>query len=288
MRYRDRNGNLTEKETGQDRFLNFLYTKRAGKMLLRLLITRPVTKFASFFLRIRPSTLFIQRFIRNYEIDMTQFESHKYRSYNDFFTRKIKPDARPISKESSVLISPCDGKASAFLIDENTRFSIKNTEYTVASLLKNDSLAETFRGGICVLLRLTVDDYHRYCYVESGTKQQDVSIRGSYHTVNPVAAACAPIYKENHRIYTLLDTARFGRILQMEVGAMMVGKIRNHNPNPGHVVRGEEKGHFEFGGSTIVLLFQKNRVKISPDILQNTGDDCETLVKMGEEIGRQA
>ncbi|MFR1519317.1 MAG: archaetidylserine decarboxylase [Clostridia bacterium] len=288
MRYKDRDGNLILKETGQDKLLRSLYTKRGGRFLIRFLITKPVTKLSSCFLRIRPSVIFIKRFIQKNGIDMSQYEERKYKSYNDFFTRKIKEGKRPADLRPEVLISPCDGKATAFCIGENTCFSIKNTEYTVASLLKNETLASQFRGGICVLIRLTVDDYHRYCYVDDGVKGENIYIPGVLHTVNPVAAEHAPIYKENCREYTVIDTAQFGRIVQMEVGALIVGKILNYHGAACHVRKGQEKGRFEFGGSTVILLFQKNKIKISPDILENSGDDCETIVKMGEEIGRRS
>jgi len=123
--------------------------------------------------------------------------------------------------------------------------------------------------------------------VDSGVNGRTVHIPGFLHTVNPVAAEHAPIYKENSREYTVIDTAHFGKMIHMEVGALVVGKIINYHGEAYHTTKGEEKGRFEFGGSTIVLLFQKDKVKISPDILLNSGDDCETIVKMGEEIGRR-
>ena len=287
MRYKDRAGNLIIKETKQDKFLRALYTNKVGRLLVRILITKPVTKISAFFLRLRFSTLFIKGFIKSNEIDMSQYEERKFTSYNDFFTRKIKAGLRPANPCSEVLISPCDGKATAYEIGADTKFMIKNTEYTVASLLKNESLAAQFRGGMCILLRLTVDDYHRYCYVDSGVKGRNVHIPGFLHTVNPVAAEHAPIYKENSREYTVIDTAHFGKMIHMEVGALVVGKFINYHGEAYHTKKGEEKGRFEFGVSTIVLLFQKDKVKISPDILLNSGDDCETIVKMGEEIGRR-
>lgn len=287
MRYKDRNGNLIIKETGQDRFLRALYTRRTGRLLIRLLITKPITKLSALFLRSRLSVLFIKGFIQKNEIDMSQYEERNFTSYNDFFTRRIQAGKRPADLRPEVLISPCDGKATAFPIGEDTCFTIKNTEYTVASLLKNEKLAAEYRGGMCVLLRLTVDDYHRYCYVDGGVKRENTFLPGVLHTVNPVAAEHAPIYKENCREYTVIDTEHFGRMIHMEVGALIVGKIINYHGASVSVRKGEEKGRFEFGGSTVILLFQKDRVKISPDILENSGDDCETIVKMGEEIGRQ-
>lgn len=285
MNYKDRKGTLIENETGQDRFLRRLYTTLAGRMFVRLLITKPVTVICGAFLRTRLSAAFIKKFIRKNSIDMRIYEDRKYSSYNDFFTRRIKPDARRIDERPDILISPCDAKASAFLIDTETVFSVKGTEYTLASILQNEELAHAYKGGVCVLLRLTVDDYHRYCYVDSGTKGENIAIKGVLHTVNPAAAECAPIYKENSREYTVIETEHFGRMIHMEVGALIVGKIVNYDRSACTITKGAEKGRFEFGGSTVILFFEKNRVKISPDILANTGDDIETIVKMGEEIG---
>lgn len=285
MRYKDRNGNLIEKETSQDRFLKGLYTKAIGRVCVRILITRPITLLCGFFLNIRPSTLFIKKFIKTNNIDMSEYEEKKYTSYNDFFTRKIKRENRTIASDENTLISPSDGNATVTQIADDTVFNIKNTQYTLAELLKDNQLAEDFCGGLCYVIRLTVDNYHRYCYACDGVKGKNVHIKGVLHTVNPVAAEHAPIYKENSREYTVIDSENFGKILQMEVGALVVGKISNHHKDECTVKKGEEKGFFEFGGSTIILLTQKDKIKSSPDILANSGEDCETIVKMGEEIG---
>lgn len=285
MRYKDRKGNLIEKETGQDRFLKGLYTKRIGRIFVRVLITRPITLVCGFFLNRRISTLFIKKFVKKNNIDMSLYEEKKYKSYNDFFTRKIKKENRPICLDENVLISPSDGNATVIQIADDTVFSIKNTQYTLAELLKDNQLAEEFRGGLCYIIRLTVDNYHRYCYACDGIKSENVHIKGVLHTVNPIAAEHAPIYKENSREYTIINSENFGKILQMEVGALVVGKISNHHKEECTVKKGEEKGFFEFGGSTVIILTQKDKVKSSPDIVENSGEDCETIMKMGEEIG---
>ena len=127
-------------------------------------------------------------------------------------------------------------------------------------------------------------DYHRYCYAESGEKGENIRIPGVFHTVNPAANDRYPIYKENTREYTLLETRQFGTVLQMEVGATMVGRIVNYH-GAKTVTRGEEKGRFEFGGSTVILCLEKDRAMVDADILKNTAAGIETVVKMGEKIG---
>ena len=126
----------------------------------------------------------------------------------------------------NILVSPCDGKLSVHRISSDSRFNIKDTEYTVGQLLKNEQLARRYTDGYALIFRLTVDDYHHYCYVADGRKSENVTLPGVFHTVNPAANDVYPIYKENAREYCLLKTEKFGTILMMEVGAMMVGKFR--------------------------------------------------------------
>ena len=215
---------------------------------------------------------------------MSQYAPQKYRCYNDFFSRKIREGARPIDPCSRNLISPCDSKLSVFPITEDCRFRIKHTEYTVASLLQDPELAAQYRRGYALIFRLTVDDYHRYCYVADGTREDFRRIPGILHTVKPIASDRFPIYKDNAREFTLLHTDAFGDVVVMEVGALMVGKIKNH-ANSLQVSRGEEKGYFQFGGSTIVLLLKEGTVEIDSDLLENSQLEMETIVRLGEKIG---
>jgi len=186
-----------------------------------------------------------------------------------------------------VLISPCDGKVTVCPIRRDGLFLIKQTQYTVRSLLKDEKLAKRYEGGTAYIIRLTVDDYHRYCYVADGVKSAQRKIRGVFHTVNPVANDYAPIYKMNTREYCLVQTEELGTVLQMEVGALMVGRIKNHKKKVSVVHRGEEKGMFEFGGSTVVLLTEPGKVQTDEDLVRNSATGAETLVKMGEKIGEK-
>lgn len=286
MKYKDRQGNLFEKTTGQDKFLRSLYTKKIGRAFIWVL-TRPfITKIGGFYLSRRISKIHIKRFIKKQNINMDEYLPQEYKSYNDFFTRPIKLEYRPIEMRPNVLISPADGKVTAYKIGENTSFEIKNSRYTVESILRDKDLADEYRGGWCVIVRLTVDNYHRYCYVDNGTVLKSCYIKGIFHTVNPIAVEEKDVYKENSREYTVIQTENFGMVTQIEVGATMVGRIVNY-PVTEPVRKGQEKGKFEFGGSTVVLLLQKDAVAIAEDIVQNTIEGCETLVKMGEPIGEK-
>ena len=282
LRYRD--GRTLETPGGQDRLLAALYGHALGRALLKPLVCPAVSRAAGWFLSTRPSKVFIKPFIRSSGIDMSQFEETEYRSYNEFFSRKIRPEARTIRTEPEVLIAPCDSKLTALPVTKDGRFTLKHTEYTVASLLKDPQLAARYEGGYALIFRLTVDDYHRYCYAADGRKDANVRIPGKLHTVNPIANDFYPIYKENAREYSILHTAAFGDVLMMEVGALLVGRIVNHH-GEAEVKRGQEKGYFQFGGSTVVLLLEKGRVVMDADILENSRNHIETIVKMGEQVG---
>ena len=284
MDYIDLQGKKVSNITNQDKLLSFLYTNIFGRMLLKPLIQPQVSKLAGRYLSSAHSKWLISKFIERNEIDMDIYEECDYSSFNDFFTRKIKPDCRPVPEDLDVLISPCDCLATVSPIQENTTFSIKNTEYTLRSLLRSPRLAKRFRGGYAYVLRLTVEDYHRYLYSVSGKQSKNYHIDGTFHTVNPIANDYLPIYKENTREYTVIRSKEFGDVLQMEVGALLVGKISNHKQST-VVTRGEEKGFFEYGGSTIVVLTQKDRVTPRSDLLTNSKNGYETKVLQAHPLG---
>ena len=284
---KDRNGCIVADATGQDKMLALLYGSLWCRMLLKLLTWPPVSKAAGLFLSSRLSTALINPFIRKNHIRMEEFEEVAYHSYNEFFSRKIRPECRPIDPKKDHLIAPCDSKLTVLPISEECRFTLKHTVYTVESLLRNAELAKTYEGGWALIFRLTVDDYHRYCYVADGVKTENTRIPGVLHTVNPIANDHYPIYKENSREYSILHSDVFGEILMMEVGALLVGKIVNHHEKA-QVARGQEKGYFQFGGSTVVLLLKKNVVVMDEDLLTHSQNHIETVVKMGEAIGHAA
>ena len=287
MIWRDRNGNLVPGDDGQDRFLEWMYGTRPGRLLVKLIIRPGVSRAAGWLLDRRVSALAVRPFIRKNHICMDDFEQRRFRSFNDFFTRRVLPGKRPVDGTPGHLIAPCDSKLTVYDIRPDSRFRVKGTEYTLEGLLQSKELAETFLGGTLLLFRLTVGDYHRYTYIDSGFVTGSTRIPGVFHTVNPAAASRCPIYRENTREYSLLESLRFGTVLQMEVGAAMVGRIVNA-PGSRNVRRGEEKGRFEFGGSTVIVLLQKGRAILDADLLRNTTQDAETVVRLGERIGIKA
>ena len=265
----------------QSAALRFLYQTVPGRWLLRPLVSRSVSKAAGRFLDSRLSRPLIAPFVRKNGIDLSEFECN-FNSFNDCFSRKIKAGRRPVVMDPQALIAPCDGLLSAFRVEKGTVLAVKQSRYTLDSLLGDPRLAENYQNGWCLVFRLCVQHYHRYCYVDGGHKGENVFLPGKLHTVRPIALAQRPVFIENCREYTVIDSPVFGPMVQMEVGAMLVGKIQNY-AGSGTVVRGAEKGRFLYGGSTIIVLLKEAALR--PDILKNSADGTETPVKLGERIG---
>lgn len=269
----------------QERFLRLLYETVPGRLLLRPLVTPAFSKACGILLETRVSSLFVKPFVKANNIDLRQCEKKNFASFNQFFTRVLKPGSRPICMDDDAFISPCDARLSVYHITMDAHFTVKDTPYTVADLLKDEQLAKSYKNGTLWLFRLSVDDYHRYIYPMTGRKSHNRVIPGKFHTVNPLANDVYPIYKENSREYCLIKGDKT-TILMMEVGALMVGKIENHNPHAATVCRGKEKGNFAFGGSTIIVLTKEGSVTPDELYLANTKKNVETKVKMGQKIGK--
>ncbi|MDD6024061.1 MAG: phosphatidylserine decarboxylase [Oscillospiraceae bacterium] len=284
MNSRKRDGTLVEVYDGEGKIIDFLYGSGFGRGLLKVLVAPWVSNLAGWFLDSGLSRFLVKPFVKKNHLDLSEYPDRAYGSFNDFFTRTILPGKRTIAPGEDRLIAPSDGKVTAFPLEENAQFRIKGSDYTLSSLLRSEKQAERYRGGWGLLFRLSVDDYHRYCYPVSGEKGENVRIPGVYHTVNPRAAEARPIYQENTREYTQIRSEQFGNLLMMEVGAMLVGRIKNLH-GPGKVNRGEEKGYFEFGGSSIVLLLEPERFQPDADIVENSARGEETVVKLGESVG---
>lgn len=284
MEYKTREGELIRANDGQDRLLAAIYGSRLGRLAVKPLVHPCVSRLVKRIMNSRWTARLVPSFCRNNQIDLSQYEKQQFTSYNDFFIRRIRPQQRPIDNDRSRLISPCDAKLRVYPISSEARVEIKQTTYTLSSLLEDRALAERFEGGLLCIFRLTVDDYHHYCYIEDGFVSPERRIAGVLHTVNPVAEERVPIYKTNARSYQLLRTEQMGTVLMMEVGALSIGEICNLHERE-TVSRGQEKGYFAFGGSTVILAFQKDRVSIDTDIIENQAEGYETIVRMGEGIG---
>lgn len=268
----------------EDRILRFLYNTTIGRCFLRILISPGISKVVGKFMDTKLSTIMIKSFIKNNDIDMVEFEDKVYESFNDFFTRKRK--SVEIDDDINNFISPCDGYLSAYRIKDNSAFKIKNSVYTIEGLIQDKEIAQRYKDGYCLIFRLSPKNYHRYCYIDEGKKDRNKFIKGKLHTVRSIAVDNYKVFQTNSREWSLLETKNYGDVVMIEVGALLVGRICNYHDEY-TFKRGEEKGKFEYGGSTIVLLIKSDKVKIDNYLFNNTKKDKETEVRIGQKIGKK-
>ena len=263
--------------------LRFLYNTFIGRIILLFITRVSFSKVATKFLDSRSSKILINNFVKKYNINEDLFEDKKYKSFNDYFVRNKKEEYIKIDKNPNSFICPCDCKLSVYKTNDK-KFRIKHVDYELETLLKSKVLADEYKDDYVMICRLTPDDYHRYCYIDDGYHDANKKIKGLLHTVRPIAIEQKNVFVTNSRSYTVLDTVNFGQVIQIEVGALMVGKIKNNYTNY-QFKRGEEKGFFEYGGSTIILLVKKDKVKIDNYLINNTKKGYETKISIGEKIG---
>ena len=266
--------------------LKFLYKSAAGRVFLKALCAPALSKACGCFLDSPLSHFLIKPFVNKNKIDISEYQTDGIKTFNQFFRRKIKDGARPFDQDTNALCAPCDGLLSAWKIsdDGGTVIPVKQSQYTIERLLQSKELGAQYNGGLCLVFRLCVDNYHRYAYADGGKKSANVFIPGRLHTVRPIALETLPVFVENAREYTTIESPVFGTLVQMEVGAMLVGRIVNFEQEA-VVARGAEKGFFEYGGSTIILLVKKGAANVRDDIAANSAAGIETPVKMGQRVG---
>ena len=267
--------------------LRFLYEKPAGRAALKLLTARPVSQAAGRFMESPLSRPLIRPFAGKNGIKMADYLPVRYGCFNDFFCRPIRKELRPIPDAPDALMAPCDGLLSAYRITDGLVLPVKQSQYTIPELLGNDPAAERFRNGICLVFRLCVQHYHRYDYFDAGKILRKRFLPGELHTVRPIALAALPVFTRNCREYTLMETERFGIACQIEVGAMLVGRVENYKGAGVSFRRGEEKGRFLYGGSTVVLLLEKGCAELDEALFENTANGLETPVQVHELLGRK-
>lgn len=291
--YNRKTGEYEIEKVAGGKLLNALYTRKAGRLGLELLIKRKLySVLTGFFCDTKLSKRSIANFARNFSINLEECIKgiEDFTSFNDFFARQLKPSARSFDKPGPMLLSPGDGRLQAWNgIDYKEIIQIKGMSYNLTDLLKNEELAKEYQGGTYLILRLCPVDYHRFHFFDSGVCNAPVKVQGEYYSVNPVALSKIPeIFCRNKREYSSFKTDNFGEVLFVEVGATSVGSIIQKFAPGKRVGRGEEKGYFKFGGSTVLLFFKKDRVIIDKEILEQTGAGIETRVLAGETVGMSA
>ncbi len=266
--------------------LRFLYNTAFGRAVLKALVRPRVSRVAGRFLDTRASCFLIKPFARKNAIttDGIDVPEGGFPSFNAFFTRRRTEVVFP--GEPSVLASPCDGFLTLLRIDEDCVFRVKHTEYSLASLLGSEAEAERYADGYAFIYRLAPANYHRYHHVDNGTVVCRRTIPGELHTVRPIATESLPVYIRNSREYVVCESENFGRYVQMEVGALLVGRINNFSAAD-TFTRGEEKGCFEYGGSTIIMLFEHGKVIPEPSVQKASALGRELIVTLGDPVGEK-
>lgn len=274
------------------KYIDWCYSSPVGKSFTELLIKRKLpSKIVGAYYDTPLSKRKIKSFVKEFDIDMSLASKNieDFNSFNDFFYRTLKDNARPIAQDPDILISPGDGRLSAFdNIDMDNIVQVKGFTYSLRELLGDAELAKEYDGGVCLILRLCPTDYHRFHFIDNGVCGKTTKINGSYYSVNPVALKNIPkLFVQNKREWSVLKSENFGDVINVEVGATCVGSIIQTYAPGSEVKKGDEKGYFKFGGSTTILFFKKDTVEIDKEILEQTELGFETKVVLGESIGKK-
>jgi len=286
IRYIDRaDGQVKTEKVPGEFWLNWLYNNPVGELSLEAFVKRKaLSEWYGNKMDSPESADKIEGFVQQYDIDLSEAQKQEFNSFNDFFYRKLKPNARKINQDSNVVISPADGKIFAYQNISDQDFIVKGYRFELGEYLQDSALTKTFEGGSLIIVRLCPTDYHRFHFPVSGRIISKHKISGDLYSVSPIALRKkVELICMNKRENTLLESEKLGNIIYSEVGATMVGSIVQ-TYSKDRFYKGDEKGFFKFGGSTVILIFEKGKIKIDHDLLENTKKGLETAVKMGEQI----
>ena len=266
-------------------FLKWLYQSRSGSLLAFLFTKLPFSKVYGGLKSSVSSKGQIKDFIQTYEIEMDEFKSDsEYSCFNDFFIREFKSGVRNFDLSPESFPAFCEGRYLVYNSSQKT--SIKNTIIDPVKLISPSDGAD-FLSGQVIVARLAPVDYHRYHYPDDGVNERQYDIDGLLNSVTPYALASKPdVLVTNKRRITILNTENFGRIAYVEVGALTVGTIQQTHHDT-QFQRGEEKGYFLFGGSTVVILTEKKVIDFDSKILENSKKGIESFVKLGRSLGKK-
>ena len=286
--YKRGDSNLYRESVLGKKYLQWAYQDANQSIMKKIPFHHPLcSRLLGYYFDSSLSQRNIQQAIDELNIDTSEFRDavDSFSNFNAFFTRHlILEQCRPFDDIPTVLISPTDGRILLYpRLEKDTVFMAKRQSFTIDTLLDQD--ASVFYQGSAVISRLCPADYHRFHFPCNGRMLESRIISGSYHSVNPIALALGlNIFCENKRQYWIFENPIFGKVVMVEIGAFGVGSIVITHPYV-NFKKMDEKGFFKFGGSTIILLFQKNRVNFDDDLVRNTEAGYETLVRVGERIG---
>jgi len=272
-----------------DAWVRLLYGTRAGRwtahhLLAGKLLSRLVGSLQSTTASARRIPSFVERF----DIPTEEFETKDWRSFNDFFARRFSPGAREFCSRPDRMPAFSEARYVAFeRVGPELEFPVKGQHLTSQVILAGTVDAAMFEDGPLLIARLAPVDYHRFHFPDDGEIIEEHRISGRLHSVNPFALRTrSDILATNERHASILSTLNFGRLAMVEIGAMNVGRIVQTHPAKQPFRRGDEKGYFMFGASTILLFGETGRWLPSADLLEQTALGRETLVRLGDEVAR--
>jgi phosphatidylserine decarboxylase len=271
--------------------LRFIYENPLGAVALHALVKKAA--FSRWYGRRMDSAASaaqIQPFIETYGLDPEEFREpvSEFRSFNEFFYRRLKPEARPVDADPAVITLPADGRHLVIPdLSQCRDFMVKGVRFDIAALLGDTGQATRYEKGAMLISRLCPTDYHRFHFPCDGLSGTPRLINGPLYSVSPIALLRRPgILWENKRYITRIRTDRLGEVAFLEVGATCVGSVV-HTSRPGQVVRkGDEKGYFRFGGSCVITLFEVGRIRFADDLLEHSAKGREVYARMGECAGQ--
>jgi phosphatidylserine decarboxylase len=274
-----------------ERWLKFTYNNPFGRIGLWGMVKRGW--FSSWYgskMNAPKSASKIAPFIEKYRLDKEEFlePPHSFNSFNQFFFRKLKPNARPISKDSNSIVFPADGRHLVLPdLSRTKNIYAKGQKFCLSTLLGDLSLAEKFKNGSMVISRLCPVDYHRFHVPCAGTIKSRTLINGFLYSVNPIALRKKiSVFWENKRYLTILQNEKVGDVLQLMVGATCVGSVHWTSKIGDHLQMGNEQGYFSFGGSCVITIFPSSSIKFRADLCEKSSEGFETYGLMGEMMAK--
>ena len=268
-------------------FLRFTYESPLGALPLHVLVKRGAfSRWYGHRMDAPASRAKIAAFLATYGVGTNEFADapDSFRTFNEFFYRKLKPQARPIAPGDDVISLPADGRHLVLPdIADCDDFFIKGTRFDLPALLRDAALTDRFAHGSMLISRLCPVDYHRFHFPCSGTPGAARLINGPLYSVSPIALRRrASIHWENKREITVLRTPALGDVLLLEVGATCVGSIvQTYTPGVA-VEKGDEKGYFRFGGSCFITIFEPGKIQFKDDLIENSRAGREVYARMGD------
>lgn len=275
-------GILVDKPEYKPGILERIYGPGWGKYLLTIVKSKLFSKFWTLPDYLPWSQSKITSLIQDFNIDMSQYEMQRFPHFAGFFERKVRPSYRPLCPPGQIM-AVADGKLLVYPLNLEGQVQIKNQMYTLSDLFPKIRDWSVFQGGYLMVYRLSMEDCHHYVFAETGHIQIDEDIPGDLHTIRPIGQDYCKVFMSNHRHYVQIDSLELGPILQMEVGAMTVGRIVNLPKE--YAQRGQAKGHFRLGGSSILVVYPANIIQLDSDILNWSQQGIECQVQLGERIG---